>query len=181
MAKPQPLPCSYCLIMLTQIRRGHMPNFGLFGPSVWSWCLDAYIQTCIHTYEPKCVLKWVHGSNSFSPIFIQRFFFFFCTFSLYTPMGRGVARRDPTHVTPKVNFVYVYHVLSLLLQGFVRPKYHFWGLFWPDMDTEMGVVIYMYLKHPPDYIDAKYIWFMVNSLGLSVFADIQFLAFLAIT
>ena len=29
--------------------------------------------------------------------------FFFGTFSLYTPMGSGIARRDPTHVTPKVN------------------------------------------------------------------------------
>ena len=26
----------------------------------------------------------------------------------------------------------------------------------PDMETEMGVVIYMHLKHPPDYIDSKY-------------------------
>ena len=26
------------------------------------------------------------------------------------------------------------------------------------MDTEIGVVIYMHLKHLPDYIDSKYIW-----------------------
>ena len=25
------------------------------------------------------------------------------------------------------------------------------------MNTEMGVVIYMYLKHSPDYMDSKYI------------------------
>ena len=54
-----------------------------------------------------------------------------------------------------------YHVLSLSLQGSVRPKYHFWHFFWPDMKTEMGVVIYMYLKHSPDYIDSKYIWVQV--------------------
>ena len=28
----------------------------------------------------------------------------------------------------------------------------------PDMDTEIGVIIYMYLKHSPDYIVSKYIW-----------------------
>ena len=27
----------------------------------------------------------------------------------------------------------------------------------PDIKTEMAVVIYMYLKYPPDYIDSKYI------------------------
>ena len=69
--------------------------------------------------------------------------------------------------------MYAYHVLSLLLQGFVWSKYHFW----PDIKTEMGVVIYMYLKHSPDYINSKYIWVHVsNSIGSSVFAKIPFLA-----
>ena len=41
----------------------------------------------------------------------------------------------------------------------------------PDMKTEMDVVIYMYLKHSPNYIDSKYIWVHgSNSLGSSVFA-----------
>ena len=31
--------------------------------------------------------------------------FFFGTFSIYLPMGRGVARRDPVHVSPKVKLV----------------------------------------------------------------------------
>ena len=36
----------------------------------------------------------------------------------------------------------------------------------PDMKTEMGVVIFMYLKHSPDYIDSNYIWIHgFNSLG----------------
>ena len=36
------------------------------------------------------------------------------------------------------------------------------ALFGPDMNIEMGVIIYMYLKHSPDYIDSKYIYgFMV--------------------
>ena len=35
----------------------------------------------------------------------------------------------------------------------------FLAFFWPDMNTEIGVVIYIYLKHYPDYIDSKYIWF----------------------
>ena len=49
------------------------------------------------------------------------------------------------------------------------------------MDTEVGVVIYMYLKHSQDYIDSKYIYMgsWSNSLGSSVFADVPFLAFFA--
>ena len=37
-------------------------------------------------------------------------------------------------------------------------KEPFLAYFGPDINTEMGVVIYMYLKHIPDYIDSKYIW-----------------------
>ena len=37
-------------------------------------------------------------------------------------------------------------------------KVPFLASFWPDTNTEMGVVIYMYLKHSQDYIDSKYIW-----------------------
>ena len=32
------------------------------------------------------------------------------------------------------------------------------------MDTEMGAVIYMYLKHSPDYIDSKHIYIWVHGL-----------------
>ena len=50
--------------------------------------------------------------------------------------------------------------------------------FGTDMKTEMGVVICMYLKHSPDYIDSKYIGVHVsNSLGSSVLDKIPFLAF----
>ena len=57
-------------------------------------------------------------------------------------------------------------------------KVPFLTFFRPDMNIEMGVVIYMYLKHSPDYIDSKYIW--VHGLGSSIFSDIPFLAFLAL-
>ena len=60
------------------------------------------------------------------------------------------------------------------LQRFFWKKYHFW----PDMNTEMGVVIYMYLKHSPDNIDSKYDWVHgSNSTGSNVFAEIPFLTF----
>ena len=51
------------------------------------------------------------------------------------------------------------------------------------MKTEMGVVIYMYLKHFPECIDSEYIYIWVHgsiSLGSSVFTEIPFLAFLAL-
>ena len=45
----------------------------------------------------------------------------------------------------------------------------------------MGVVVYMDLKYSADYVDSKYIWVHgVNSIGSSVFAEIPFLAFLAL-
>ena len=59
-------------------------------------------------------------------------------------------------------------------------KVPFLAFFWPDI-TEISVVIYRYLKHSPDYIDSKYIWVHgSNSLDSSVFAEISFLAFLAL-
>ena len=77
--------------------------------------------------------------------------------------------------------MYAYHVLNLLFQKLVWPKYHFWPSFGPDIKTKMAVVIYMYLKHSPDYIDSKYIWVHgSNSLGSSVFVEIPFLVFLAL-
>ena len=42
-------------------------------------------------------------------------------------------------------------------------KVPFVAIFWPDMNTKMGVVIYMYLKHPPDYINSKYIYIYIGS------------------
>ena len=43
------------------------------------------------------------------------------------------------------------------------------------------MVIYMNLKHSPDYIDSKYIWVHgSNSQGSCVFAEIPILAFLAL-
>ena len=49
------------------------------------------------------------------------------------------------------------------------------------MNTEMGVVIYMNLKHSSDSIDTNYIWVHgSNSIGSSVSAEIPFLAFLAL-
>ena len=47
------------------------------------------------------------------------------------------------------------------------------------MNTKMGVFIYMYLKHPPDYIDSNYILVHeTNFPGSSVCANVPFLAFL---
>ena len=65
--------------------------------------------------------------------------------------------------------VYAYHVLSLLL------------FFEPNIKTEMGVVIFMYLKHSLNYIDSKYMWVHgSNSLGSSVSAEIPFFAFFSL-
>ena len=59
----------------------------------------------------------------------------------------------------------------------------FLAFFGPDIITQMGVIIiiYMYSKHSPDYIDSKYMWVHgSNSIGSSVSAGIPFLAILAL-
>ena len=77
-------------------------------------------------------------------------------------MGRGLARWGP---------------FILSLQGLVWPEYHFW----PDLNTERGVVIYMYLKHFPDEFDFQiYRVHRSNSLGPSVIYEVPFLACLAL-
>ena len=66
---------------------------------------------------------------------------------------------------------------------FVVPRvylttYYILTCFRPGINTEMGVVIYMYLKHSSDYIDSKYVLVHEShSIGSSAFAEISFLAF----
>ena len=63
-----------------------------------------------------------------------------------------------------------------------RVKVSFLAFLGPDMETEMGVVIYMHLKHLLDFIDSKYIWVHGSIyLSSSVFTEIPFLVFLAFT
>ena len=60
-------------------------------------------------------------------------------------------------------------------------EYHLWLFFGPDMNTKIGVVIYIYFKNFPNYIDSKYIWVHgSNSLAASIFPDTPFLAILAL-
>ena len=72
-------------------------------------------------------------------------------------MGSGVARRDPTHVTSKVNLC-MHTMFQVCCSKGLYDQSTIFGFFGPDMNTEMGVVIYMYLKHSPVYINSKYIW-----------------------
>ena len=94
-------------------------------------------------------------------------------------MKSGVARRDPAHITSKVNLC----MFQVCRSKGSMAKVPFLAFFFfgPDMKTEMGVVIFMYLKHSPDYIDCYYIWIHESdSLGSSFFAETPFLAFLAL-
>ena len=54
---------------------------------------------------------------------------------------------------PKSSCV-TYHVLSLWI------KHHFLPYFWPDMKTEMGVVIYIYLNIPQNRLISNIHGFM---------------------
>ena len=129
---------------------GFLENTFQFQP-LWSKHLEMMPRhTYIQTYKPKYILMWVRGSNSLGPIVTQNYFFnnFFLH---YTPM-RSEARRDYTHVTPKVELCMHTTGQSRILAVF--------GL---NMKTEMGGVIYMYLKHSPDYIDFKYIYIYMDT------------------
>ena len=68
-------------------------------------------------------------------------------------MGKGVARWDPAHVTPKVKLC-----MHTMFYVCCSKGLSFQSTLWPDINTEMGVVIYMHLKHSPDYIDSKYVF-----------------------
>ena len=72
-------------------------------------------------------------------------------------MGKGVARRDPTHITLKVK-LYMHTMFYVCCSKGLLAKVPILAFFRPDMNKEKGVVIYMYLKHSPDYIDSKFIW-----------------------
>ena len=97
-------------------------------------------------------------------------------------LGKSVARRDPAHVNPKVKSC-MHYMYSFCCSKGLSGQSTFSGLFGHDMKKEMGVIImiYMYLKHFPEYIDARYMWVHgSDSLGSSVSAEIPFLAFLAL-
>ena len=60
-------------------------------------------------------------------------------------------------------------------------KVPFLAFFGPNMNTEMGVVIYMYLKHSPDYIDSEYIYVHCLTLQVQVFLLIYHFGILSLT
>ena len=132
-----------------------------------------------HTYfKPKYILKCVRTSQFFGSSVIQKYFFYHF-FTLHTN-GKWCNQEGFNPCYSQSQVVYAYHVLSLLLQGFVWSKCHFLPFFGRDIKTEVGVVIYIYLKYFPDHIDFKYRWVHgSNSQGSSVFDEISFLAFLA--
>ena len=109
--------------------------------------MPRHIHINIHTYvRPKYILKWVCEFNSLGSIYIHRVVFFWHFFSLHTN-GKWCSKKGSHPCYFQSQFVYV---LSLSLQGFVWPEYHFWLFFGAHMKTEMDVVIFMYLKHSPD-------------------------------
>ena len=89
-------------------------------------------------------------------------------------MGRGVTRRDFAYILAKSSCVCI-PCFKSVAPRICLVKVPFLAFLGPDMETEMSVVIYMHLKHPPDYIDSKYIYIWVygsKSLGSSVVAEI---------
>ena len=92
-------------------------------------------------------------------------------------MRSGVSRKNPTHVTQNSIFVCIPCFKSVSPMAKV-PFLAFWG---PNMNMEMGVVIYMHLKHHSDCIDSIYIYgLMVKLLRFKCFGDIPFFIVLAI-
>ena len=60
-------------------------------------------------------------------------------------MERGIARMDPTHVSPKVK-LYVHTIYQVCRsKGLFGPSTIFLASFGPDMEIEIGVVISMHL------------------------------------
>ena len=115
MVKSPPLPCPHVFYNIIQVLEENMPNFNLFDPNVWLWCLDTH--TYKHTYEQKYVLKWVHGSNSLGPSIIQKKNFFWALFHIIHKWKR--CSLEGFHLCySQSQVVYAYDVLSLSLQIF---------------------------------------------------------------
>ena len=90
-------------------------------------------------------------------------------------MGRGVTKRVSAKLCMHT-MNEVCYFKGLFCQSTI------FGLFSPDIKSEMGVVNCMYLKHSPDYIDSKYIWvYESNSLGSGVFVEIPIIVIFSIT
>ena len=64
--------------------------------------------------------------------------------------------RDLAHVTQKVNLC-MHTMFRSVGPRVCHAKLPFLASLGLDMNIEMGVFIYMYLKHSPDHIDSKYI------------------------
>ena len=91
--------------------------------------------------------------------------FFFATFSFNALMApkKRCRQEESRPCFSQSQVLCAYHVLSLSPHWFVWPNTIFLAFIWPDIKTEVGVVIYMNLKHSPDFIDSKYIyiyWFV---------------------
>ena len=147
-AKPLPLPCLHVLNNVHPVSWIAHPKFQHF----WSKCLtmmprQTYIQTYIHIYKPKYILKCVRRSNSLRPSVIHKKKFS-NLFALYTN-GKKCSQEGSRPCYSQSQVVYAYHVLSLSIHEFVVPFLAFSG---PNMKTKMGVVMYIYLIHSPDCI-----------------------------
>ena len=92
-----------------------------------------------------------------------------------------MARRDPALLLPKsIASCVCIPTFRSVTQKVCLTKVPFVAIFWPNRNTKGGVVIYIYSKYSPDYIDSKNIWVHgFNSLGSIVLAVISFFAFLA--
>ena len=55
-------------------------------------------------------------------------------------MGRGVARRDPTHVTPKIKLC-IHTIVKSVAPRVCAAKVPFLASFGPDIKIEVGVII----------------------------------------
>ena len=120
MAKPYPHVVNNAFLGTWRPHANFLALFGLinyFSQNnvlwVWLWQKDIHYNThsTVHpefqpfksrclAVMPKYILNCVRRFNSFGPTIFRRSFF--GTFSLYTPIGRGVTKRDSTYVTLKV-------------------------------------------------------------------------------
>ena len=137
-----------------------------FGPKVWPLC-HTCIHTCTRTHTCICTHTDTHISiylsiylSIYHSIYLSMCLYLYLYLSIYIFISNGKKCSQegfhPCYSQSQV--VYALHVLSSSLQGFVWLNGPFLALVLALQETEMGVVIYMYFKHSPDYIESKYIW-----------------------
>ena len=150
MAKPHPLQ-AHVFLMLTRVLGEHKLS-SEFCVQVFG--CDAYTHTQTKINIKVCSWILLHMSQRYSEIL------FFLSLFLFTHQWEEVQPEGIWYMLLSKSSCVCKPCFKSVAPKVCLAKIQFVAIFWPNMNINMGVVIYMYLKHSPDIIVQKYIWIL---------------------